>query len=783
MLHQVDSFGNEIYSLRLADLSLTVKVCVIMTTNHLGLEQNPGDKNEEEQMIKLDDSGYENIEMTPTAAKHHRPNDYIYYNSNLKQKKILKPSKAFPVKCGELTIALDKNQPRELTDKSCHFLHSPTHQIEISNIETEYNKNDSDGRATWSKKADFLLSIIGFAVDLANIWRFPYLCYKNGGGAFLIPYLLMLIFGALPLFYLELAVGQYNRQGPITLWNICPMFKGIGYCAVLVSFYTSFYYNCIIGWAIHFLIVSVSPVLPWTKCNNTWNTQNCHEIVSSVDSINISSNITHNQINSSFYLNRSIELHSETSRTFKSSYADGTNVSSPAEEYFYRDVLGLGDSHHFGHIGQPIWQLALCMFAVYAILYFVLIRGVKSSGKFSATSHGKGIIDGIGGRAKYLVRHKVMSKSSTPLIIQNSQDFANAANQLMEKTTVVWITATMPYVVLAILFVRGTLLPGALDGLKYYVSPDLNKLKDPMVWVDAAVQIFYSVGVGFGVHITYASYNKFDNNCYRDCLITSAINSFTSFFSGMVIFTYLGFMSQRHKVPISKVATEGHGLVFQVYPEAIATLTGSQFWSVLFFLMLIMLGFDSSMGGLECVVTSIMDEYKPFLKRFKYSREIFTGIIFVISYTVALPNVTQVCSHTIAQDIQRMIKHKPSLYWRICWKYVSPAFLLAIIIIGVVNGGQLSYNNYKYPPYAIALGWVLTCSSVGMIPAYAIFYFVWHGKGSMKQVRALKELRTVMEKVTESYGNISNIDMLAYNIIEAPGQAIKRGPMPNNNKK
>ncbi|KAG1685365.1 hypothetical protein GQR58_009087 [Nymphon striatum] len=60
--------------------------------------------------------------------------------------------------------------------------------------------------------------------------------------------------------------------------------------------------------------------------------------------------------------------------------------------------------------------------------------------EFSATSHGKGIIDGIGGRAKYLVRHKVMSKSSTPLIIQNSQDFANAANQLMEKTTVIHIS-------------------------------------------------------------------------------------------------------------------------------------------------------------------------------------------------------------------------------------------------------------------------------------------------------------------------------------------------------
>ncbi|KAG1651824.1 hypothetical protein GQR58_026730 [Nymphon striatum] len=66
--------------------------------------------------------------------------------------------------------------------------------------------------------------------------------------------------------------------------------------------------------------------------------------------------------------------------------------------------------------------------------------GKSFTWKFSATSHGKGIIDGIGGRAKYLVRHKVMSKSSTPLIIQNSQDFANAANQLMEKTTVIHIS-------------------------------------------------------------------------------------------------------------------------------------------------------------------------------------------------------------------------------------------------------------------------------------------------------------------------------------------------------
>lgn len=80
---------------------------------------------------------------------------------------------------------------------------------------------------------------------------------------------------------------------------------------------------------------------------------------------------------------------------------------------------------------------------------------------------------------------------------------------------VVWVTATMPYVVLSILLVRGLMLPGAVGGISYYLKPELSKLKETRVWVDAAVQIFYSVGAGFGVHLSYASYNTFHNNCYR----------------------------------------------------------------------------------------------------------------------------------------------------------------------------------------------------------------------------------------------------------------------------
>jgi len=77
------------------------------------------------------------------------------------------------------------------------------------------------------------------------------------------------------------------------------------------------------------------------------------------------------------------------------------------------------------------------------------------------------------------------------------------------------------------------------------------------VWVDAAVQIFYSVGAGFGVHLAMASYNKKNNNCYLDCLVTAGINSFTSLFSGCVVFIYLGYMSVTLGKDIASVALQG----------------------------------------------------------------------------------------------------------------------------------------------------------------------------------------------------------------------------------
>jgi len=571
-------------------------------------------------------------------------------------------------------------------------------------------KNGEDAeRETWGSNLDFLLSIIGFAVDLANVWRFPYLCYKNGGGAFLIPYLLMLVLGALPLFYMELILGQFHRQGPISVWRISPIFKGVGFCAVFIAFFVSFYYNVIIGWAFHFLFSSFSWRLPWKDCMNEWNTKFC-----AIKCVNSSNSLYHsNSENGTLFEEHVSKLYKvpeedsivPNSTVFSDILCNATR--SPAKEYFNLKVLRVQDSEGIHDLGTPQWQLVLCIGAVYCLLYISLFKGVKSSGK------------------------------------------------------VVWITATMPYVVLTILLVRGLMLEGAIDGIKFYLHVDWNKLLETGVWIDAAIQIFYSVGAGFGVHLAYASYNKFHNNCYRDCLVTSAVNSFTSFFSGFVIFTYLGYMANSQNKLIEDVADQGPGLVFEVYPQAVATLPGSQFWSVIFFFMLIMLGMDSAMGGLECVITGLMDEYQEFFRKRRISRELFTGFVVFSSYLVAITCVTPggfyifsllenyaaglsllttVFFEAVAvswvyglknfsEDVYAMLGHRPGLYWKICWKFVSPCFLAFIIILQMTDVSEFQIEKYDgtiytYPPGAHWTGRILAASTISCIPVAAIIVLI-----------------------------------------------------------
>uniref|UniRef100_A0A8C3SCF4 Transporter n=1 Tax=Chelydra serpentina TaxID=8475 RepID=A0A8C3SCF4_CHESE len=494
-----------------------------------------------------------------------------------------------------------------------------------------YSAEGQPERETWGKKIDFLLSVIGFAVDLANVWRFPYLCYKNGGGAFLIPYILFLIIAGMPLFYMELALGQYNREGAATVWKICPVFKGVGYAVILIALYVGFYYNVIIAWSLYYLFSSFTFELPWTNCGNIWNSPNCTD-----------------------------------PKLFNASVlGNGTKYSkyklTPAAEFYERGVLHLHESSGIHDLGSPRWQLSLCLLMVVIILFFSLWKGVKTSGK---------------------------------------------------------------------------------------------------VWIDAATQIFYSLGAGFGVLIAFASYNKFDNNCYRDALLTSTINCVTSFISGFAIFSILGYMAHEHKVKIEDVATEGAGLVFILYPEAISTLSGSTFWAVVFFIMLLTLGIDSSMGGMEAVITGLADDFQ-ILKR---HRKLFTFGVSFGTFLVALFCITNGGIYVLtlldtfaagtsilfavlmeaigvswfygvdrfSEDIQQMMGFKPGLYWRLCWKFVSPAFLLFVVIVSIINFKPLTYDDYTFPLWANRIGWGIALSSMLLVPAYIIYKFL-NVRGTFKE--------------------------------------------------
>jgi len=100
-------------------------------------------------------------------------------------------------------------------------------------------------------------------------------------------------------------------------------------------------------------------------------------------------------------------------------------------------------------------------------------------------------------------------------------------------------------------------LPGALEGIRYYLTPEWDKLYNKRVWTDAASQIFFSLGPGFGTLLALSSYNKFNNNCYRDAVITSTINCLTSFLAGFVIFSVLGYMAHVQQKSIDQVGLDG----------------------------------------------------------------------------------------------------------------------------------------------------------------------------------------------------------------------------------
>uniref|UniRef100_A0A3Q4C0R2 Transporter n=1 Tax=Mola mola TaxID=94237 RepID=A0A3Q4C0R2_MOLML len=266
-------------------------------------------------------------------------------------------------------------------------------------------------RGKWGSKKEFILSVAGAIIGLGNVWRFPYMCYKNGGGAFFIPYILFLVTCGIPIFVLETSLGQYTSQGGIMCWRkVCPLFEGIGFASQMIIFYGCISYIVILAWAFLYFFSSFSGSLPWASCNNTWNTESC---------------VVLNYYNAT------------------ANWTLPMNASSSIVEFWQRRVLNI--STGIEHLGNIRWDLALCLLLAWVICYFCIWKGVRSTGKAA------------------------------------------------------YFTATFPFVMLMVLVVRGMTLPGALHGIKHYLYPNVTRLGDPQVWMDAGTQIFYSYAICLGL--------------------------------------------------------------------------------------------------------------------------------------------------------------------------------------------------------------------------------------------------------------------------------------------
>ncbi|CAG5088075.1 Similar to Slc6a18: Sodium-dependent neutral amino acid transporter B(0)AT3 (Mus musculus) [Cotesia congregata] len=544
-----------------------------------------------------------------------------------------------------------------------------------------------DERENWDSKLTFLLATVGYAVGLGNVWRFPYLAQKNGGGAFLIPYF------------------------------VSPYLGGIGISSAVVSFNVALYYNTIIAWCLFYFVQSFQSELPWSECPNK------------------------------YFQNGSYAPEPECQE------------SSPTQYFWYRTTLMISKDINTPEVFN--WKIALALVIAWILVYMCMIKGIASSGK------------------------------------------------------VVYVTATFPYLVLIIFFFRGVTLPGMSDGLRHLFTPKWYTLTDPVVWLEAGTQIFFSLGLAFGGLIAFSSYNPVNNNCYRDAIMVSLTNCFTSMFAGIVVFSVIGFKAtmvyekclvdrnstligifghpERFPDEIPPAGTllnftngnnsvdniimpeipecdlqkeldnsaSGTGLAFIIFTEAINQFPGAQFWSVLFFLMLFTLGIDSQFGTLEGVVTSIVD-----MKLFPNLRkEILTGAICLVCCIISMAFAHGAGSYVFvlfdnfsgnfplliiaffecigvsyvyglrrfADDIELMTGNRPGLYWLICWKYLSPLAMLTILVASFVeiicegSGYQTwvpnkgSTERQEWPTWALVLIFILILASVLWIPAVAIF--------------------------------------------------------------
>lgn len=346
-------------------------------------------------------------------------------------------------------------------------------------------------REGFSSRKVFIFAAIGSAVGLGNIWRFPYVAYDNGGGAFMIPYLVALLTAGLPFLFFDYVIGHRARaSSPLAFRRLNRKTEFIGWWHMGINFIIAVYYAAILAWAARYVIYSFT---------HEWG---------------------------------------DDPATFL--MTDFLQVSDPAAGVTFDFVPGI----------------LIPIMIIWVLLAIVMSLGVQK---------------GVG-----------------------------LANIFFIPLLVVMFIGLVAY---------SLTLNGAWTGLDALFTPDWSALTRPEVWVAAYGQIFFSLSIGFGIMITYASYLKKKTDLTGTGAVVGFANSGFELLAGIGVFAALGFMATAAGIGVSEVATSGIGLAFIAFPTIISQAPGGTLIGVLFFSSLLFAGFTSIISIVEVIVAGIEDKF------------------------------------------------------------------------------------------------------------------------------------------------------------------------------
>lgn len=463
------------------------------------------------------------------------------------------------------------------------------------------------------------MAAVGSAVGLGNVWRFPYVCYKNGGGAFLIPYFVALFTAGIPLMVLEFSIGHWSRNAPPKAFSkISKKWEWVGWWTVLIPFAVAAYYVVVMAWCFAYMIYAI---------DIRWGNQ--------------------------------------------------------AESFFLHTFLGVtGNPLILGDIRLPI---LLGLIAIWTSIFLILYKGIERIGK------------------------------------------------------IVVLTVPLPTILLIILTIRGLTLPGAINGINYYLTPDFSKLLDANVWLAAYAQVFFSLSLAQGIMITYASFLKKKSDITNNAFITSLADAGTSFLAGFTVFSVIGYLAESQCLSIEQLGIAGPCLIFITYPTAISLLPfAAALFGIIFYIALLTFGIDSAFSMIEPIVSSIPSKWH--LSKIKA-----TAIICILGFLISLIFSTgagiywlEILDYFIANfglvtiglieciilgwiyPIHKLREHanKTSdihigIWWDILIKYMIPLILILILFTSIINA--VIHPPLEYPLLSLIIG--------GLIPLFLLFIF------------------------------------------------------------